>query len=196
MHIEYLTSNANKFAEAKQILSSWALTQINIDLPEIQGDAQAVIRAKAKSAFELLKRPLIVEDVSLSCPAIGGLPGPYIKDFLLKIGSQGLFELIDKYADHSVQVSCLVAYIAEEGQPIIFEGTQKGKIVAPRFSPGFKDTPPYHQGWDPIVQPAGMSKTYGEFTMDERSKLSMRFLALKQLDRFLKEIHYPEDGKN
>jgi len=189
MHIEYLTSNFHKFAEAKHILSSWDLTQVNIDLPEIQGDSHEVISAKAKSAYALLKRPLIVEDVSLCCPAIGGLPGPYVKDFLLKLGSQGLYELIHKYSDHSVQVICLAAYIEEGIQPIIFEGAQEGTIVAPRVSSNLSGGGANLQGWNPIVQPAGMNKTYGEMSLEERSKISMRFLALTQMDRYLKEMH-------
>ncbi len=192
MHIEYITSNINKFAEAKHILSSWDLTQVDIDLPEIQGDSRDVVSAKAKNAYAFLKRPLIVEDVSLCCPAIGGLPGPYVKDFLLKLGAQGIFELIHKYNDHSVQVICMAAYIDEKGQPIIFEGVQEGTIVSPRVSSNLSGGSTNLHGWNPIVQPLGMNKTYGEMSLEERSKISMRFLALTQLDRFLKEMHRPE----
>jgi inosine triphosphate pyrophosphatase len=188
MQIEYITSNPNKFAEAKHILSEWDLEQVDIDLTEIQGDSHMVISAKAKSAYALLQRPLIVEDVSLCCPAIGGLPGPYIKDFLQKLGSNGLYELIHKYADHSVQVICLAAYIDESTEPAIFEGVQEGTIVAPRIGANINGTAHMH-GWNPIVQPAGMQKTYGEMSMLERSKISMRFLALSKLNLFLKEIH-------
>lgn len=189
MHIEYITSNSNKFAEAKHILSSWNLTQVDIDLPEIQGDSHQVICAKAKNAYAILKRPLIVEDVSLSCPAIGGLPGPYVKDFLLKLGSQGLYELIHKYSDHSVQVICLAAYIDNTEQPIIFEGLQEGTIVAPRVSSNLSGGNLNLYGWNPIVQPLGLTKTYAEMSLEERSKISMRFLALSKVDQFLKEIH-------
>jgi len=180
MRIEYLTSNPNKFAEAAHILSSWQLEQVDIDLPEIQGESHEVIKAKAKCAFDLLQRPLIVEDVSLCCPALGGLPGPYIKDFLKRIGAQGIYELIHKYQDHTVQVICMVAYVDEATEPQIFEGIQDARIVAPRIA--HRESA---HGWNPIVQPVGYSKTYAEMTLEERSKLSMRFLALKQLDSFL-----------
>ena len=93
MKIEYITSNAQKFEEAHHILSDWELEQVNIDLTEIQGDRFEIINAKAKEALRILNRPLIVEDVSLCCPAIGGLPGPYVKDFLKKIGDKGIYEL-------------------------------------------------------------------------------------------------------
>ena len=85
--------------------------------------------------MRILKRPLIVEDVSLCCPAIGGLPGPYIKDFLAKLGAKGIYELIHKYADHSVQVICVAGYARPEMEPVLFEGIVEGIIVAPRGEP-------------------------------------------------------------
>lgn len=191
MRIEYITSNPNKFAEAKHILKEWDLDQVDIELPEIQGDSHTVIAAKAKSAYALLKRPLIVEDVSLCCPAIGGLPGPYIKDFLIKLGARGIYELIHKYEDFSVRVICLAAYIAESNQPIIFEGIHEGTIVAPRTAASPGENAENFHGWNPIVQPIGMNKTYAEMTLAERSQISMRFLALSKLNLFLKKI-YPD----
>jgi hypothetical protein len=125
---------------------------------------------------------LVVEDVSLCCPAIGGLPGPYIKDFLKAIGDQGLYELIHKYPDHSVQVICIAAYIAPHLEPILFEGVVEGKIVAPRGQ-----TRHGTYSWNPIVQPAGSSKTFGEMTMKEHSRVSMRYLALSKLKKYLME---------
>lgn len=182
MKIEYITSNAKKFEEAQHILSDWELERIDLDLIEIQGDSQDVIAAKAKSAFSQLKRPLIVEDVSLCCPAINNLPGPYIKDFLIKLGEQGFYELIHKYSDHSVKVICLAAYIDKADDPVIFEGVQEGTIVAPRGV-----TKHGVHSWNPIVQPLGMNKTYGEMTIKETSQISMRFIALTKLAQFLKE---------
>lgn len=180
MKIEYITSNAQKFEEACHILADWELERVDMDLTEVQGSSEEVIEAKAKEAFNLLKRPLIVEDVSLCCPAIGGLPGPYIKDFLKKIGDRGLCELIHKYADHSVQVKCLAAFIEPGKLPVLFEGVVNGTIVFPRG-----ETRHGPCGWNPIVQPAGMDKTYGEMTIEEHSRVSMRFLALTKLDAYL-----------
>lgn len=181
--IEYITSNQKKFEEAQFILSDWDLEQVNIDLTEIQGDRFEVIRAKAKEALRILKRPLIVEDVSLCCPAIGGLPGPYVKAFLQKIGDQGIYELIHKYEDHSVEVICVVAYIVPDQEPIVFEGIVEGQIVAPRGT-----TRHGIYSWNPIVQPKGYSKTFGEMTMEETSKCSMRFLALSKLKHYLENL--------
>lgn len=180
MKIEFITSNQHKFEEAKHILSDWELEQVNIDLTEIQGTRFEIMKAKAKEALRILKRPLLVEDVSLCCSALGGLPGPYIKDFLRSIGNDGLYELIHKYADHSVQAICVVSYIKPGLEPILFEGIVEGTIVAPR---GKTRNETY--SWSPIVQPLGSNKTYGEMSIEEQSKCSMRYVALTKLKHFL-----------
>lgn len=180
MKIEFITSNYHKFVEAQHILKGWELEQISIDLTEIQGDRFEVIQAKAKEALRIFNRPLIVEDVSLCCPAIGGLPGPYIKDFLKKLGEQGIYELIHKYDDHSVQVICIAGYVRPGMEPVLFEGIVEGTIVEPRGH-----TRHGSLSWNPIVQPKGSNYTYGEMNMEEHSQCSMRFLALSKLKQFL-----------
>ena len=52
------------------------------DLPEIQGTSEEVAISKAREAFKIVQKPVIVEDVSLFFTALNGLPGPYIKHFL------------------------------------------------------------------------------------------------------------------
>jgi inosine triphosphate pyrophosphatase len=184
MKIEYITSNQKKFEEAQHILSDFELERVDFDLREIQGSRFEVIAAKAKEALAILNRCLIVEDVSLCCPAIGGLPGPYVKDFLKAIGDRGIFELIHKYEDHSVQVICIAAYIAPGLEPVLFEGIVEGKIVAPRGQ-----TRHGVYSWNPIVQPNGWDKTYGEMSIVEHSKISMRSIALNKLKNYLKFAH-------
>jgi inosine triphosphate pyrophosphatase len=180
MKIEFITSNKGKYEEAKLILSDWEIEQVNIDLTEIQGNRFDIMKAKTKEALRIINRPLFVEDVSLCCSAIGGLPGPYIKDFLKTIGDDGLYELIHKYEDHSVQTICVVGYIKPGSEPLFFEGIVEGNIVAPR---GKHKHGVY--GWNPIVQPLGSNKTYGEMSIEEQSKCSMRSIALNKLKHFL-----------
>ena len=51
-------------------------------------------------------------------------------------------------------------------------------IVAPRGE--------YKFGWDPIFQPTGYNKTYGEMDASEKNEISPRYLALCQLKEYLK----------
>jgi inosine triphosphate pyrophosphatase len=48
-----------------------------------------VATEKSKLAVQHIKGPCLVEDTSLCFNALGGLPGPYIKWFLSKIGPEG-----------------------------------------------------------------------------------------------------------
>lgn len=182
MKIEYITSNQKKFEEAQHILADWDLERVDLELTEIQGDPRAIIAAKAKEAYQILKRPLVVEDVALCCPAIGGLPGPYIKDFLLKLGDEGLYRLIHKYDDHSVEAICNVAYIAPDAEPLIFEGSIKGSIVAPKGEMRHGKV-----SWNTIFLPEGYTKTFGEMTMKEHAQVSMRFIALTKLKKYFED---------
>lgn len=58
-------------------------------MPEYQGDPDEVARAKSDLAAKEIKGPLITEDTCLCFNALGGMPGPYIKWFLQKIGPEG-----------------------------------------------------------------------------------------------------------
>lgn len=176
MHIAYLTGNLQKFIEAQSILQPWELERVDMDLVEIQGDAQDIACHKARQAFSILGRPLIVEDVSLSCDALNGLPGPYIKDFLRKLGDDGLYNLIDRCGNRRATVSCLAAYVERDIEPLLFLGTLNGQLVSPRGS-----TRHGKYSWNCIFQPDGMEKTMGEMTMAEHAQVSMRKIALEKL---------------
>jgi len=180
MKIAYLTGNAEKFEEAQHILEGWDLERVAVDLHEIQGDAETIACFKARDALKIVQEPLIVEDVSFSCPALGGLPGPYIKDFLRKLGEQGLYELVANYEDQRAVVKCVVAYIEPGGEPALFEGHLDGTVVAPRGSMRHGT-----YSWNSIFQPKGLNKTMGEMTMQEHASVSHRRIALEKLKAYL-----------
>ena len=182
MKINYVTSNQGKFQEAQHILKDWQLQQVNIDLPELQGTRQEIIQAKAKTALERLHSPLIVEDVSTYLHALNGLPGPYIKEFLKKLGPIGIADLVHRYEDHTCLVICTVAYIQPGAEPICFEGIVEGTVVKPRGDYLF-----HPLSWNQIFLPKGSQRTYGELSLEELSRLSMRLLALTQLREYLEK---------
>ena len=56
----------------------------------------------------------------------------------------------------------------------------KGTIAeSPRGERGF--------GWDPIFIPGGKTKTWGEMDVEEQRETSMRRIALKKLEEYLKQ---------
>lgn len=58
--------------------------------------------------------PVIVEDTCLCYNALQGLPGPYIKWFMEKLGNEGLVRLLAGWEDKSAQAICTIAYFDGE----------------------------------------------------------------------------------
>lgn len=85
------------------------------DLPEYQGDADTVSILKCKSAYGIIKGPVIVEDTCLGFNALNGLPGPYVKWFLKGIGPEGLHKMLKGFDDHSAKAMATLAYCDSDG---------------------------------------------------------------------------------
>jgi len=94
--ISFITGNPNKLKEFTQIMGDVApyiFDTKNIDLPEYQGEPEEVALEKCKTALELAKSPVLIEDTSLCFNGLKGLPGPYIKWFLEKLKPEGKHQL-------------------------------------------------------------------------------------------------------
>lgn len=195
--IVFVTGNAKKLEEVVQILSAgkeempFEVTSRKLDLPELQGDSpQMIAREKCRLAAEEVKGPVMVEDTSLCYHALKGLPGPYIKWFLEKLGHDGLNKLLAGYEDKSAYALCTFSLCAGPGCEVhIFDGRTEGKIVPARGPTDF--------GWDPVFEPVeGGGKTYAEMAKPDKNEISHRGRALESLrswlignvDTFSKEI--------
>lgn len=180
--ITFVTGNAKKLEELIAILGKSFPRQIisqKVDLPELQGEIDDICIKKCKEAAKVVGGPVIVEDTCLCFNALKGLPGPYIKWFLEKLGPEGLHKLLSGYEDKSAVAVCTFAYYSgEEGQGnvLLFQGKTEGEIVFPRGPRDF--------GWDPCFQPVGFSQTYAELTKEEKNKISHRYRALSKLQDY------------
>ena len=56
MKLYFVTGNKEKFREVKGILHEFDVEQIELDLPELQGEPEAVAREKVKLACEKVKK--------------------------------------------------------------------------------------------------------------------------------------------
>ncbi|XP_063698703.1 inosine triphosphate pyrophosphatase [Culicoides brevitarsis] len=182
--LTFVTGNAKKLEEIKAILGTTFpldITSVKIDLPEWQGEIDEISIKKCQEAAKHVNGPVVVEDTSLCFNALKGLPGPYIKWFLDKLGPEGLHKMLEGWEDKSAEAVCTFAYCeGGDSEVKLFQGRTQGKIVFPRGSRDF--------GWDPIFQPTGYEKTYAELPKEEKNKISHRFRALDQLrDHFLKQ---------
>ena len=173
----FATSNPGKIKEAQEILGV-KVNGTSLEIEEIQSlDPLKVALAKARAYFDALKEPLFVEDTSLSFEGLNGLPGPYISDMAKALGNEGLAKLI-KGKSRKAQAQVTLVFVDSKGKEHSFIGVTEGSIAAsPRGEGGF--------GWDPIFQPIGWSKTFGEMTLEEKNEISMRKIAFQKLKDYL-----------
>ncbi|XP_021290084.1 inosine triphosphate pyrophosphatase isoform X2 [Herrania umbratica] len=151
--VTFVTGNAKKLEEVKTILGqSIPFQSLKLDLPELQGEPEEISKEKARLAAVQVNGPVLVEDTCLCFNALKGLPGPYIKWFLQKIGHEGLNNLLMAYEDKSAYALCAFSFaLGPDVEPITFLGKTPGKIVPARGPNDF--------GWDPIFQPDGYDQT-------------------------------------
>eukprot|EP00274_Cyanoptyche_gloeocystis_P008411 CAMPEP_0196659152 /NCGR_PEP_ID=MMETSP1086-20130531/33400_1 /TAXON_ID=77921 /ORGANISM="Cyanoptyche gloeocystis , Strain SAG4.97" /LENGTH=187 /DNA_ID=CAMNT_0041993013 /DNA_START=100 /DNA_END=663 /DNA_ORIENTATION=- len=180
--ITFVTGNKKKLEEVVAIIGdSIPMISKKIDLPELQGEPEEISKGKCRLAAKEVQGPVCVEDTCLCFNALKGLPGPYIKWFLEKLGHDGLNRMLSGFEDKSAYALCVFSYSKGPGhEPISFAGRTEGRIVPARGPP--------HFGWDPIFEPSGFDQTYAELDSGIKNTISHRYRALSKLrDYLLKE---------
>lgn len=182
--LNLVSGNANKIKEIKAILGdNFEIITHKLDLTEIQGSLEEIAEAKCRESLKYINpdQPLIVEDTGIGFDALGGLPGPYVKWFLKKIGIDGLVKMLSPYENKGVTGICVCAcYFPKTKEIKLFTGESHGTIVEPRGDQTF--------GFDPIFQPDGYDKTYGQLGTSVKNTISHRSLALAKLREYLLQI--------
>lgn len=195
--IKFITGNKNKAIEVEQIIQR-ILPNINVeslkidDIPELQGEPENIVKEKlAYARKQCPKGVILVEDTSLCFEGLKGLPGPYIKDFLEKIGREGLYKLAKGTDTTKAYAQCIFG-LANNDKPEdfkIFVGRCHGDIVSPRGPTNF--------GWDAVFQPEGKNETYAELDKEIKNTISHRFRSLNSLVEFIKaNPDYLEDSSD
>jgi non-canonical purine NTP pyrophosphatase (RdgB/HAM1 family) len=171
----FVTSNVGKLREAEAVLGH-ALDHRGLDLPELQSlDLEEVVRGKARSAWQQIERPVLVEDTALELAALGGFPGPLVRWLLISVGPEGICRIARCFDDTGATARCLVC-ATDGAAEIVGQGIVEGTIASrPSGSGGF--------GWDSAFIPNdGDGRTYGEMSEEEKNLISHRrkaFIALR-----------------
>lgn len=161
----FVTGRPEKVLEAERL--GFPLERADLDQPEPQAlDPADVAEAKARTAFERLGRPVVVEDSGLAIAAWGGFPGALVKWLEKSAGLEGIARMLDPFSDRSAHAICAIAYF--DGETLhTARGVAAGSIaVAPRGSHGF--------GWDALFVPNGGDRTFAEMTPAEKDRVSHR----------------------
>jgi inosine triphosphate pyrophosphatase len=183
--IHFCSGNKNKYDELSRLfakeLPDIEIKQTDVDLPELQGYPEDIVKNKLKYALDTKAKghPILVEDTSLCFNAYGGLPGAYVKYFITNLKPIGMYKMACAFDDHSAYAQSIFGLQKNKrGDTHIFIGRTDGEIVSPRGESNF--------GWDPCFLPNGCDKTYAEMTKDEKNMVSHRAKSVQKLIEFLK----------
>lgn len=136
---------------------------------------------KARAAANASGLPALADDSGLEVFALGGAPGVYSarwagsgKDFAVAM-ERVWTELRARGGDDpSARFVCALALAEPTGTTQVFEGEARGRVVwPPRGTRGF--------GYDPIFQPDGHDRTFGEMSHEEKLPLTHRTRAFEQM---------------
>ena len=173
----FVSSNENKFQETERILSNFGM-QINFfktTLEEIQSNnLNDIAEQKAINAYEIVKKPIIIEDDGLFIDSLNGFPGPYSSYVYDTIGNKGIMNLLENCETRDAKFASIIAYCDSECDVKLFESSIPGKISSTIEKGGW--------GYDPIFIPDGESKTYAN--VSDKDKFSHRSAALTKFSNW------------
>jgi len=178
-NVVYVTGNEHK-AKYFVRMTKLDIPRISLDLDEIQSTSLSeIVEHKARQAYALVNKPVIVEDTKLSFGVLGALPGTFIKWFQQELGEEGLCRLLNSYDDRSAFAGAAIAYF--DGTCLeIFERELEGTIAKQpsKNSTGF--------GWNTIFIPKGADITFADMEESEFEKWYAKVKPFDEIANFLK----------
>lgn len=196
------TRNQGKAAEITELLAGFPITIKSLNdfgpIPDVEEDGESFDEnayKKASFTARILGYPALADDSGLVVDALDGAPGIYSARFAGPKATdeercQKLLQQMDGVSNRKAAFECVLSIAVPNGPALTYEGRCEGVLLdAPRGVNGF--------GYDPIFYYAPMKKTFAELTRQEKSQVSHRGKALRQVrDEFDKvmqwiEIHMP-----
>jgi XTP/dITP diphosphohydrolase len=169
--ITFATGNSGKIATLKSHLSlaglDIAIAQRPLELIEPQAaTATEVAKVKVQQAYDLLQKPVLVDDSSFHIHALGGFPGPYIKYMLETVGVDGIVKFMEGQGDRRAYFMSSLVFMDEQGIAHIFEGKDKdGEIIE------YVDSNDHPEAWSELwkifAPPGRDGKTYSQLSYEE-----------------------------
>ena len=184
------TNNGHKLEEIQDIIGAdvdlVSLSDIGCfeELPETQSTLEGNSLQKAEHVFQNYKVPCFADDTGLEVEELNGEPGVYSARYAGEHKNSDdnidlLLKKLDNISNRKARFRTVITLVGFHEQPVTFEGIVEGTIINERRgASGF--------GYDPVFIPEGYTKTFAEMTLQEKSMLSHRAIALRKLETFLK----------
>ena len=189
MQLVFASNNKNKIKEI-QLLVPQSIKVLSLEdigcfeeIPETADTIEGNAIQKANYVTEKYGYNCFADDTGLEVEALNGEPGVYSARYAgeQKDATDNMDKLLNNLkgiSNRNAQFKTVIA-LNLNGNQSLFTGIIKGKIIEEKIgSNGF--------GYDPIFVAGGYSQTFAELTRGEKSVISHRGLAVKQLVDFLK----------
>lgn len=174
--ITFVTGNQNKADYLAKYLG-FPVKHVKLDLDELQSLSLApIVEHKVRQAYEKIKAPVLVEDVSLELDAFDGFPGPFVKYLVDKVPFETICAMVEG-KNRKATARCVFGYC--DGKTTqLFEGSLQGEIAkAPAGDNGF--------GWDKIFIPDGYTVTRASLGEEDDQKTYLKLKPFAELKRYL-----------
>lgn len=194
------SGNKGKSAEIKGLLKGFPVTIKDLNdfgpIPSVEEtgktfDDNAYI--KASFTARILGLPALADDSGLCVDTLNGAPGVYSARYAGDDATdeQRCIKLLEDLKDQSnrnATFECVISIAVPQGPALTYEGRCQGVIAGkPSGTNGF--------GYDPIFYFPPLKKTFADLTREEKSKVSHRGIALREIrDEFNKIMIWLEQN--
>ncbi|MCU4188163.1 non-canonical purine NTP diphosphatase [Flavobacterium sp. HXWNR29] len=191
MKLVFASNNKNKIQEIQALVPNTfqivSLEDIGCfeDIPETADTIEGNAILKANYVTSNYGYDCFADDTGLEVEALNGAPGVYSARYAgeQKDANDNMDKLLSELKDKSNRKANFKTVIALNlnGKQNLFTGIINGKIIEEKIGTnGF--------GYDPIFVADGFDKTFAELSMEEKSTISHRGIAVKELILFLQKL--------
>lgn len=188
MQLVFASNNKNKIKEIQSLVpnSIQILSLIDIgcfdDIPETADTIEGNAALKANYVTEKFGFNCFADDSGLEVDALNGAPGVYSARYAgePKDDNKNIEKVLENLNGKTNRKANFKTVICLnlDGEQHLFTGIINGKIIKEKIGTnGF--------GYDPIFVADGYEKTFAELSMEEKSSISHRGKAVRQLVDFL-----------
>ncbi len=191
MKLVFASNNKNKIKEIKLLLPPYfkilSLEDIGCteDIPETADTIEGNAILKANYVSQKFGFDCFADDSGLEVDVLNGEPGVFSARYAgePKNDENNMNKLVANLKDKTNRNANFKTVICLniKGEQHLFTGVINGKIIEEKIGTnGF--------GYDPIFVADGYTKTFAQLSIDEKSKISHRGIAVSKMISFLKNL--------
>ncbi|MBT9438652.1 MAG: XTP/dITP diphosphatase [Desulfobacterales bacterium] len=187
------TRNKGKKSEISDLLKGFPVDIKGLDdfgtIPHIEEDGDTFDEnayKKASLTARMLGFPALADDSGLLVEALGGAPGVLSARYAGENATdeqrcQKLLQEMEGKTNRKAAFECVISIAVPTGPALTYEARCEGLIAEqPSGSNGF--------GYDPVFYYPPLNKTFGELTIEEKSRVSHRGKALGEFKDELDKV--------